>query len=671
MQKRFAYDEKSLNKFQTIYLGIEDDISSVVDHLALAKSPNVVFIIPKNAEIFSSIINFRLLKREAENLGKNISIITADRTGRHLAKRADILLADELSGIESLFEEEKKEKFSDETRVEAKAILKPVKEAGETRDVPVRPKKPMMDIVAPEPKTGPARHRKEILPESENFEKATIEEKIDDFYLRGRRADKKEKKQLEREEAAEESFFEGVPPADLPLRSWQPYSGEEEKTEIDFEEKEQYGAPDFQYVAEQKLPYTDNFYFDKPTEEFGSMAGAEKSRSFRASGESKIFKKTTWFFLAAGLIIAAVAGYFIFPSATIILTPKKETISFSATITADTNINKVDYSLKKIPAQLIRVEKTETKEFLATGAGGSGSKAKGIITVFNAYNSAPQTLVATTRLVSTSTGKLFRTNQTVTVPGAKMENGQIIPSSIDVEVAADAGGTEYNIGPSDFFITGFAGSPKYEKFYGKSKEAMSGGSSGGEKSASSGDLENARKAMLAEFSAKQKNILDGQIAENMKAFQEAIRDEEPEITFSVPAGTATEKFSATIKFKSIALVFEKSHMNELADRLISAQLTDKRRGIENTRQIAYDKIQVNFEKGQMVFAAKISQEAVWKIDISDLKKKILGKDEAEIRKTFSQMPAISNAKIGFWPFWVKKMPSQVDKIKATIDEIEK
>ncbi len=275
-------------------------------------------------------------------------------------------------------------------------------------------------------------------------------------------------------------------------------------------------------------------------------------------------------------------------------------------------------------------------------------------------------MVATTRLISTSTGKLFRTTQAITVPGAKTENGQIVPSSIDVEVAADAGGAEYNIGPSDFSIPGFAGSPKYEKFYGKSKEAMSGGSSGGEKSISSGDLENARKTMLSEFSVKQKNILDGQIAESMKSFQEAIRVEDPEITFSAPAGTATEKFSATIKFRSIALVFEKSYMDDLADRLISVQLTDKRRGVEGTRQITYDKIQVNFEKGQMVFSAKISQEAVWKIDISDLKE-----NESEIRKVFGQMPAISNAKIGFWPFWVKKMPSQSDRIKATIDEIEK
>jgi hypothetical protein len=668
LRKRFTCDEKSLNKFQTIYLGVEDDISSVVDYLARAESLNVVFVIPKNAEIFNSIINFRLLKREAENLGKNISIITADRTGRYLAKRADILLADELSGIESLLEEEKKEKIIRERKVRAEVIPEPIKEA---HDVQGRPRTSMMDIVAPEAKAEPVRLKKEILAEPEDLERSTIEEKVDDFYLKSRRADKKEKKQTEQEELDKESFFEEAPPADLQAGSWQPYLKEEEDAVADFEDKEQYSASDFQYAPAQRLPYADDFSFGSPTEEFKPMGEIKRGRYFRIFSGSKIFKKTTWIFLATGLVVAAVAGYFIFPSATIILTPKKETISFSATITADKNMNKVDYSLKKIPTQLVRVEKTETKEFSATGAGGSGSKAKGIITVYNAYSSASQTLVATTRFVSASTGKLFRTTQTITVPGAKTENGQIVPSSIDVEVMADVGGTEYNIGPSDFSIPGFAGSPKYEKFYGKSKETMSGGSSGGENSISSGDLDNARKTMLAEFSAEQKNILNGQIADNMKAFQEAIKEEEPEITFSLPVGTATKKFTATIKFRSVALVFEEAQMSDLADRLISAQLMDKRRAVENTRQIAYDKIQVNFERGQIFFTAKFSQNAVWKIDISDLKEKILEKNEEEIRKTLGQMPAIANAKISFWPFWVKKMPSQVDKIKVTIDEIDK
>ena len=57
----------------------------------------------------------------------------------------------------------------------------------------------------------------------------------------------------------------------------------------------------------------------------------------------------------------------------------------------------------------------------------------------------------------------------------EIEEGEIVPSSIDVEVVADEPGKEYNIGPTTFSIPGFKGSPKYEGFYGKSTKPMTGG----------------------------------------------------------------------------------------------------------------------------------------------------------------------------------------------------
>ena len=62
-------------------------------------------------------------------------------------------------------------------------------------------------------------------------------------------------------------------------------------------------------------------------------------------------------------------------------------------------------------------------------------KAQGTLTIYNAYSSAPQTLVATTRFV-TPDGKIFRLTNEVTVPGAKITNGQIVPSSINAPIAA-------------------------------------------------------------------------------------------------------------------------------------------------------------------------------------------------------------------------------------------
>jgi len=106
----------------------------------------------------------------------------------------------------------------------------------------------------------------------------------------------------------------------------------------------------------------------------------------------------------------------------------------------------------------------------------SGMKASGTIIVFNEYSSDSQLLIASTRFLS-SNGKIFRTTKNIYVPGTKTENDEIIPGSIDVEVLADYWGDEYNIGSSDFTISGFKGTAKYTDFYGKSNTAMSGGSS--------------------------------------------------------------------------------------------------------------------------------------------------------------------------------------------------
>ena len=108
--------------------------------------------------------------------------------------------------------------------------------------------------------------------------------------------------------------------------------------------------------------------------------------------------------------------------------------------------------------------------------GESGTKAFGTITVFNGYSSEPQLLIASTRFLS-SNERIFRTTKNIDIPGAQLNDDEIIPSSISVEIVADYLGAEYNIGPSDFTIPGFKGSPKYQGFYGKSSTAMSGGSS--------------------------------------------------------------------------------------------------------------------------------------------------------------------------------------------------
>ena len=73
-------------------------------------------------------------------------------------------------------------------------------------------------------------------------------------------------------------------------------------------------------------------------------------------------------------------------------------------------------------------------------------------------------------------GKIFLLTKNITVPAAKISEGKIIPSSIDTDVVAEKAGADYNIAPVKLFtIPGFKGGPKYNAFYGESKDSMAEG----------------------------------------------------------------------------------------------------------------------------------------------------------------------------------------------------
>lgn len=75
---------------QTFYIDLEEEISSVVDRLNKSISVDNFFVLPKRAIFLQSIVNLKLLKREAEKVGKRIVIVTQDEIGASMAKRCEI-----------------------------------------------------------------------------------------------------------------------------------------------------------------------------------------------------------------------------------------------------------------------------------------------------------------------------------------------------------------------------------------------------------------------------------------------------------------------------------------------------------------------------------------------------------------------------------------------------
>src|SRR3990172_13434699 len=76
---------------QTFYIETDEDIISVIGRLRKSPAEENIFVFPKHALVLQSIINLRLFQREAQKLGKKITIVSQDEVGKMLAEKSGIL----------------------------------------------------------------------------------------------------------------------------------------------------------------------------------------------------------------------------------------------------------------------------------------------------------------------------------------------------------------------------------------------------------------------------------------------------------------------------------------------------------------------------------------------------------------------------------------------------
>lgn len=385
---------------------------------------------------------------------------------------------------------------------------------------------------------------------------------------------------------------------------------------------------------------------------------------------SKVFTAANFIiaFIVISIGVTALSMTIVLPEANIAIVPQKETLVLDLPIKADTSISTLNLAQNKIPGQIVKIEKEKTSEFKSTGKSTGESKARGKITIYN--NQVPpqsQSLVQTTRL-ETSDGKIFRITKNIIVPAATTDGTKTIPGSIEADVVADAAGPVYNIGPSEFTIPGFKGSPKFDLFYGKSTLPMSGGSlKGGGSAITLDDIDSAKKQIESEVIEAAKNELKEKLPKDLASVDDAIATKIIEETISAQPGTATESFSIKLKVAAMAFLFQEEDVKSLIAKNIETKISSDKIVYKNMQK-RYDKVDADFASGVLSFNAHIEQDIQPALDIAELKKSFAGKNETEIRDYVMSQESIDSARISFSPLFVKRAPENTDRIKITIEE---
>lgn len=406
------------------------------------------------------------------------------------------------------------------------------------------------------------------------------------------------------------------------------------------------------------------------TERFSLIAKKEKEEKNIEEDLSSIKPKNKfkrflfWLIISSILIGSAYISIKYLPSAEIKITAQKINWNFSDWISASKNASTVDAIKKQIPAEIFYDKKNINLIYPATGKKLVKQKAKGEIVIYNAYSSKPQFLVENTRF-STPDEKIFYLDKKITIPGAKIEEGKIIPSSIKATITAESAGTEYNIGSVEkLSIPGFKGSVKYNGFYATAQNPITGGFTGEMTYPTEDDIKNAREKTTASLKENLSSFLSAQIPKDFKkidggeqffVLNEKINDEIDE----------NGNFSIFLEAELKIIAFKEADSLNLINNLAKQNIGNDYE-IKNYK-INYQTSRPDFKKEELSFLVDY-QGNFWKpIDIQSFKTAIIKKNESDLKIAVFALPGIERATVSFWPFWVKKVPNDLGKIKIEIE----
>ena len=347
-------------------------------------------------------------------------------------------------------------------------------------------------------------------------------------------------------------------------------------------------------------------------------------------------------------------------SANIIIKPRAHDLDFSLKVITSDKFLTVDLERRNIPGQLFSVEKKMDQTFPATGERDVVQKAKGKIIVYNEYGTAPQVLIATTRFQSEG-GLIFRTLKTITVPGTKVVNGEIIAGYIEVEVIADKAGEMYNIASGKFTIPAFkekGDNDRYQKFYGLSREPMKGGIVGKAKVVTEQDYLKAKEIVsqqiISETEQELKNQASGLKILNLE--QPSIK----EISSTAQVDEAVNEFTISETAEVQTVGFKESDLHDLI-----AQYVENINALEvfpEKLKIEFSNIKFNREDKTLEFSTSVKGPAYSRIDKEKIISDLIGKNEDQIKDYIKNMEGVASAKVVLSPFWVQKVPTNKERV---------
>lgn len=374
--------------------------------------------------------------------------------------------------------------------------------------------------------------------------------------------------------------------------------------------------------------------------------------------------------LLLGVLVVCGGGFGLatyFASASVSITP----FSKSASLDQDFTATKESTSPEALTFQFMSLTEEKEKEVPATTEQKIQKKASGKVIITNNYSKDTQRLIKNTRL-ETPDHKIYRIDQSVVVPGAKVSGGKIIePGAVEAVVYADAPGEEYNLDtPTTFTIPGFMGEPRYAKFGAHSKEGspIEGGFSGTVKVPSEEDVLKAQQDLKESLKTLALEKARAEIPAGVTFFPESIVlkfEEVPQEYTKDDKAKVAVRATVSVFFFDTALLTKRLAQASIPEETTIPLTATNLQNLKFTfldpvdNVVLSDLTKLRFKvSGDVRFVGAVNTDAIGTL--------LAGKNKKEFTALIAKEATINKASMTMFPLWNTVFPEDPKKITVKV-----
>ena len=154
---------------------------------------------------------------------------------------------------------------------------------------------------------------------------------------------------------------------------------------------------------------------------------------------------------------------------------------------------------------------------------------------------------------------------------------------------------------------------------------------------------------------------------------DAFEQEVVDYLSSVESGEGAENFTLQMRIKTKTLVFKEQDLEDFVKDFIKTDISQDEKIQESSFKIDYSlesadlKFNETQREGRIVLNLRFSAKIHSDITEVDLKEALQNKSLKETQIFLENHPGVEKMQINSWPFWMKKIPKDIEKTKIKLN----